>query len=314
MQHIIELADKLQEIALPIYIAGHVNPDDDSYGSTLCLGHLLSQLGKETYVLLEDYDRDGLRIHNVDTNIVNTVSHDKYVFIALDLNETYRLGNFEDFYLNAEYKINIDHHQGNNSKADLIISMTEVSCSCEIIYNLIVKMNKSILNETIAKSLYTGILTDTKSFSKRLSPYTLSIVQDLINYGIDYDEIIRNTMNRRTLYQFQAFAKLIQDIHYDDYHYAIIDMSLPEYKDLTHNEIVKILAEEIRKLENVDIFMLLIKYPNKITGKIMSNISKNAHIIAKYFGGGGHKTEGGFTTNMPIEEILKETKQFVKIN
>ena len=312
METIKTLADKLQEITLPIYLGGHINPDDDSIGSNLSLAYLLKSMGKNVKVMLEDIDKPALKLHDIEAEIVEIVEEENYVFIALDLNETYRLGRFEKYYLNAPYKINIDHHQGNNTNADFILSMPDVSSTCEIIYNLVNEINKDLINIQLAKSLYTGILTDTKSFSKRLSPNTLTIVQDLINQGIDYDEIIRNTMNRRTIYQFQAFAKLIQNINYDDYHYAILDKELPEYKDLTHNEIVKILAEEIRKLEGVDTFMLLIKYPTKITGKVMSNITKNAHVIAKYFGGGGHKQEAGFTTNKSIEEILEETKQFIK--
>lgn len=317
MQDLKQISNILKDTDLPIYIAGHVNPDDDSIGACLSMAHVLQNLNKEVYFLLENYDKPALRTHDIFTNITNKVDADKYIFLSLDLNETYRLGNFENDYLNAEIKINIDHHQGNNTHADFLYTDGNMSSTCEIIYNLINIMGLDILlkSKVLCKSLYTGILTDTKCFSKRLSPDTLTIAQSLINSGIDYEEIIRKSIHFRTMYQFVALSKLINEINYDTedkFHYAIIDKSLPEYKTLTHNDIVKFLAEEIRKIDGIDLLIILIKNTNSITAKVASNITKNAHIIAKHFGGGGHKGEAGFTSKLPADIILKNLKIFLK--
>ena len=143
----------------------------------------------------------------------------------------------------------------------------------------------------------------------------MTITQTLINSGIDYEEIIRKSIHHRTMYQYVALARLINEINYDsksNFHYATIDKTLPEYENLSHNDIVKIIAEEIRKIEGIDLLLILIKNKHNITVKVASNITKNAHIIAKHFGGGGHRGEAGFTTNLTTEEILQETKEFLK--
>lgn len=316
MNNLHQISIALQDTDLPIYIAGHITPDDDSIGACLSMAYLLKNLHKEVYILLEDKDKNCLKNHDITANIVSSVEHDKYMFLCLDLNETYRLGNFEDDYLRAEIKINIDHHQGNHTGADFVYSDSNMSSTCEIVYTLIYLLGLELLlkSKTLCKSLYTGILTDTKCFTKRLSNDTLYIAQYLINSGINYEEIVSNTIHHRTMYQFSALSKLINEINYDtenSFHYAVIDKSLPEYKNLTHNDIVKILAEEIRKIEGIDLLIVLIKNEKSITAKVASNITKNAHIIAKHFGGGGHKGEAGFTTNLTQEQILQELKTFL---
>lgn len=316
MQNIIDLITNLKEKDLPIYIAGHLNPDDDSIGSCLALSYLLESLGNHCLVLLENKDTELLKNHLVDARVTNSVIHSEYIFIAMDLNETYRLNKFEKFYPDAKLTINIDHHQGNYTNADHILSIPEKSSTCEIVYKLIESINPEILKEPkLCHCLYTGMLTDTNGFSRRLSDETLIIAQKLIGSGIEYERIIRRTLQHRTLYQFQALSQLITDLKNNElFHYVIIDKSLPVYANLSHNDIVKILAEEIRKIDGIDLLLVLEINGEKTTTKVASNYSKNAHIIASHFGGGGHPGEAGFSSNLTPEEIIKEATLFLQNN
>ena len=70
----------------------------------------------------------------------------------------------------------------------------------------------------------------------------------------------------------------------------------------------------MRTIEGIDVFLVLIKENDKIIAKVMTNISENADKIAMIFGGGGHKKEAGFTiNNVSVEEIIKQTKIYLKI-
>ena len=94
--------------------------------------------------------------------------------------------------------------------------------------------------------------------------------------------------------------------------HAVVDKSLPEYQDLTHNNIVKQIAEDLRKIDGIDVFLMLIKNGDTIVAKVMSNTSENADKLAGVFGGGGHKKEAGFTVkNMTVEEIVEKAKEFL---
>jgi phosphoesterase RecJ-like protein len=274
--------------------------------------YLLEELGNHCLILLDNKDTDLLKNHSINGRITNAVIHTDYILLTMDLNETYRLGKFEKFYSDAKITLNIDHHQGNFTNADYTLSCPEKSSTCEIVYNIIKKINPDLFqNINLCECIYTGMLTDTNGFSRRLSNETLVIAQKLINTGIDYESIIKRTLQYRTLYQFQALSKLINNLESNEFfHYIIIDKTLPEFANLSHNDIVKILAEELRKIDGIDNFLVMIKNGEKVTTKVVSNHSKIAHVIASHFGGGGHPGEAGFTTSLTTDEIITEAIKF----
>lgn len=298
--------------SLPIYIAGHIKPDQDSVGSCVALANFLNKNGKTAFVLLEDFDREILDWKPECNCITNSVDAQKYNFIALDLNEKKRLGAFEQYFDKAEYKLNIDHHQDNKYEADFTLSIPGISSTCEIIYEIINTENKTYFDKDTCDYLYAGIMNDTNCFTRRLSKKTMAIAQKLINFGADYNYIIKKTFSERSMYEFKALAKLVSEIQYDEFYYAVVDKSLPEFANLTHNQIVKKIAEDLRKIQGIDVFLILIKTNDTIVAKVMSNVSENADKLASVFGGGGHKKEAGFTVkNVSIQEIIDKTKDFL---
>lgn len=300
---------------MPIYLAGHLTPDHDSICSCLALSRFLNKLGKETYILLEEKDRFMTSIYSGEYDFVESVQHTDYCFIALDLNDLPRLGIFKDYFDNASQTINIDHHQNNRTDANLILTHPEKCATCEIIYEIIKSYGSEYLDLTTCELLYTGIMTDTSCFSRRLSQNTFAIAQKLINKGVEYEKFIRATFSHRTLYELKALAELVQEIQFDDgVYYLIIDKSKDQFKDLTHNQITKTIAEELRKIEDIDTFLIFILESDKIVGKAMSNVTKNANVIAGLFGGGGHKGEAGFTVSRDttVESMIEKTKEFIK--
>ena len=74
--------------AVPVYIAGHTSPDQDSINSCLCLKYLLEAMGLDAYVLLSSSDKNILSWQEHVEEVSNAVTHENYVFIALDLNDT----------------------------------------------------------------------------------------------------------------------------------------------------------------------------------------------------------------------------------
>ena len=300
---------------LPIYIGGHIKPDQDSIGSCLALAEFLNNNGKRAYVLLEEKDKDIIEWQNNYSLIVHDVACDKFNFIALDMNEKKRLGRFEQYFDKAEFTVNIDHHQDNKNEADYVLSIPGISSTCEMIFNVINASGKEQFTKSICECLYAGIFNDTNGLVRRLSSQTLAIVQKLVNFGIDYSYINKKTFSERTFYEFKALAKLVNEIKFDEFHYVVVDKQDEAFAKLTHNQIVKKIAEDLRTIEGFDVFLLLIKNQNTIVAKVMSNVSENADKIAAIFGGGGHKKEAGFTIeNVSVDEIIEKTKKYLREN
>lgn len=298
---------------LPIYIAGHIKPDQDSICSCLALAEWLSLNKKTAYVLVKSGDENLIDWFGGSNLIKNKIDDEKYNFIALDLNDMTRLGDFYEGFKSANYSINIDHHQGNDYQANLTISQPNMSSTCEIIYEIIKSEKIAQLKKSICELLYSGMMNDTNCFSRRLSKNTMKIAQNLINCGVDYARIIKQTYSSRTLYSFKALAKIVSEINVKDgIYYSVIDKNLPEFSSLTHNQIVKQIAEDIRKIDSIDIYIMMIKTDDTIVGKVMTNISESACDIATMLGGGGHKKEAGFTIkNVMPNDIINKISNFL---
>ena len=294
---------------LPIYLAGHLTPDQDSVCSCLALAEFLNLNNKKVKVLIKDEDKDIISWHENTRFLCSSVSDEVYAFVALDLNEKKRLGVFEKDFDNALLTFNIDHHENNKFEARYTLTDSNMSATCEMVYNLI-KYNKNNFTKDICEYLYAGILNDTNCFSRRLTKNTLKIAQNIINFGINYKYIINKTFSECSLYELKALAEVVNLLQYDDFYYVVIDKEKAVFKDLTHNQIVKKLAEEVRKVNTIDNLVFLIKNKNTIKAKVMTNLTDEASIIAELFGGGGHKREAGFTTEKTAEEIIKTIKNY----
>ncbi len=339
-----ELKEKLLSLPdLPIFIAGHKSPDQDSIGSCLVLCRVLRALGKQAWILCHKEDTSLVSWQNIDPLIItdfelllqnekflkenNNFSkniypnldnekniktenlqkmlHNGYIFIALDLNDFSRL-DCPQIFLNATYTINIDHHQGNTTNANFVMSCSAPSSTCEIMYRLIEKMDKSLLTLENCENLYCGILTDTNSFSRRLSNRTLEIVQNLVNQGVDYYKLNQLVLWRRTATELECSGLLAQKIvNAGKFCYVVCDKNMEYAKSLSQNVLFKKVAEDLRKIDGINIFVFLLDYGDKIVAKVMTNNCDIADKISSQFeGGGGHKKEAGFTTGLGIDKIL----------
>lgn len=308
-----EIYDLLLSIDLPIYLCGHRMPDQDSISSCVALAELLNKQNKNAKILLKDEDRSEMAWQNDYLNVENEIKTKEYVFIMMDSNESKQLGDYKKYFDDATFTINIDHHQNNRGEANYVLSIPNCSSTCEIVYNILKIDGKEIFTKKVCDNLYAGMMNDTNCFSRRLTKSTLLIAQKLINLGADYKYIIKKTFSSRSLYQFKALARLIEEIKYDGFHYVILNRNEDCFKALTHNQIVKQIAEELRKIEEIETLVFLIVDKNKTIAKVMSNKAENADKIALLFGGGGHKREAGFTVfDVKPDEIITKIKDYLK--
>lgn len=300
-----------------IYIGGHIEtPDADSIGSSLALAKYLNSLGYTAYALLDEKDNDFMEWFDGDkSEIVNFVeSKSGHTFIMLDCNNITRLDKFQSIFESADITVNIDHHEDNKGEAKYTISNGEISSTCEMLYDIFVHIDPNLISLEISTLLYAGAMTDTCCFQRRLTSRTLLIAQVLINKGVNYKHLIRNLFTKRSMLEVDAYSKLAKSIQsYGNFDYVIADKRTDDYRNVSQYLFTKKISEELRKIDTLGTFLLLMVYDDRIVGKTMCNDGDIAVRLASYFGGGGHKTEGGFTIkNMTPEEILGATKKFIE--
>ncbi|MFA7318996.1 MAG: DHH family phosphoesterase [Parcubacteria group bacterium] len=88
--------------------------------------------------------------------------------------------------------VNIDHHSGNDNFGQINLVDITASSSSEICASFFETYYDSLIDETIATCLMTGLIGATESFQKKnTTPKALSLAAALMNRGADQQTIIR---------------------------------------------------------------------------------------------------------------------------
>ena len=305
------LSTILKEIPNDIIIAGHKDADYDSMCSSLALALALKQLNKNVKVYIEPESVNMVEYFNCNDLLCDNFNNKNYTFIALDLNVPSRLPiGVQDIYSNAQTKINIDHHDGNDMNADYTLSINNISSTCEIIYNII-KNFKIDINKLISELIFTGIVSDTKLFSNRTTSKTFYIVSQLLKKKIDNKYLITKFYSEKTEEELKTISYIIDNLKFDTFHYAILDMKKEMFKKIIYSNISKKCIPTIFSCESIDVLLLIMDYGDKRKGEIRSK-KINVRNLAELLDGGGHTLASGFTTNKSIREILKITKEYLR--
>ena len=188
-------------------ILTHQNPDGDAIGSSLGLYTVLKNMGKQVTVIVPNEYPDFLqwlpknetvlRFNKQKESSVKILSEAEVIF-CLDFNEPRRL---EDIYKSIENKnstmILIDHHPNPDSIFDIVISDTSVSSTAELVYETILSSGwESFMDKDTATCLFTGLMTDTNSFTVNCScTRTFEIASKFLAFDINREEIHNAVFN-----------------------------------------------------------------------------------------------------------------------
>lgn len=308
------IANTLLEISNDIIISGHKNADLDSMCSSLALAYSLKKINKNVKVFIEPVSIKKINYFDLDYLLCNKIETNNYTFIALDLNRTSRLPDeMEDYYLKANCRINIDHHNGNIIDADYILSDCNIGSTCEIIYNIIKTMNIEC-DKKISELIFTGIISDTDLFSNNATSKTFSIVSNLIKKGIDSEFLIKKFYLERTKDEMNAIVHINSNLKECGFHYVVLDMNKEPFNRISYSDISKKCIPIILNRQDINILMVIMNYGNKIKGEIRSKNNIDVSKLAELLTGGGHTHAAGFSNKKNLDEIISITKNYLRGN
>lgn len=106
--------------------------------------------------------------------------------------------------------INIDHNPANEYFGEINIVDLVATSTSEIIFELIKEFKKKVLDEYIATSLLTGIISKTKSFqSSTVTPKSLAISSYLIENGARRDDIIKHLYRTKSINTLKLWGRAL---------------------------------------------------------------------------------------------------------
>lgn len=302
------MLNRILKLADTIAIGGHVRPDGDCIGSSMGLCRYIKDnySDKEVDVYLEEVPEKYKFIKETE-NIKFAAPEGKVydLFISLDCADLERLGFAVPLFEQAKHTLCIDHHVSNPGYADENHIVPDASSTSELIYHL---ADKDKISRETAEALYAGIVNDTGSFQYSCtSPTTLRAAAELLEAGVDAPRIIRDTFYEKTYAQHQVLGRaLLESILFLDGKCIASYIRAREMKffGVDRSDLDGI-ASQLRNTKGVEvaIFMDEIR-PNVYKVSLRSGELVDVSVIARYFGGGGHKRAAGFTlTGTPYDVI-----------
>jgi phosphoesterase RecJ-like protein len=289
-------------------ILSHIGPEGDAIGSELALKFMLEQLDKEAWVANRDLAPPSLKFLPGANEILHPTqlrSDDIEVWCVVDCGDLSRVG--EDalkLFQEGQIILNIDHHHRDNPRFGHVNFVKEAASTTKLLYELARYLNVEITPQ-IATCLYTGIVADTDSFrNSNVSREVLETAAQLLSYGVDTREIAINIYERRSLYELQLLAYVLQNAQFSD---GIIWSSIPKtvfHKTNTSVTDTERLVEELRSVEGVEVAVLFKELDNgKIKVSLRSKGQATVNGVARLFGGGGHEQAAGCVIPGDLSEV-----------
>lgn len=295
----------LIESAESILILTHKSPDGDAVGSGLAFYNALVSINKIVDIVIDDVPRIFGFLSNYD-KIKNTSKVEEYdlVVVVVDCANQERIGQDNNYFENAKYTINIDHHVSNTNYANNnYVSGSSPAC-CEYLVEIFNELDIEI-NKDIAECLMVGILTDTGGFQyPNVSEKTFNIASKMSNI-VDIPYIYKNVLTTKTRSQFELSKVAISRIElFGNDRIAFTYLMKDDFEKVNampgdHEGVVNI----GREIEGVYVSIFVREVDDGFRVSLRSSGNINVNEIASLFNGGGHVMAAGFDSNLEFDDL-----------
>lgn len=312
----------LKETPKKVVITCHQKPDGDAMGSTLGLYHYLTALGHQAVVISPTNWAAFLNWMPGVDSVVDYEAKAKHAdqliaeadwLFCLDFNTLIRTKRMEPSLAAAGgLRILIDHHQEPQTHMFAYgISDTGKSSTCEMVYDFIVESGGGhLLNQDMARCLYTGVMTDTGSFR---FPSTTASVHSMIAHlkqtgfahSLVHDHIYDSFLENRLRFIGHVLLNRMEVIY--EMNTALMVISKADlYKfDITTGDTEGLVNYPL-SIQGIKMAAIVIDRDEERKWSFRSKGDVDVNQFARaYFEGGGHKNAAGGRSSASLEETVK---------
>jgi len=296
-----------------VAITTHLNADGDGCGSESALARLLAAHGLTPWIvnptpwpdmfdflLGDDVDdrtsRGSKALRGID------------LLVVLDISDVKRLGVLtESVRALTVPKLVIDHHQPSDDPVGpMILSDTTACATAELVFDLAVVMRWEI-TPAIARSLYTGMLTDTGGFRfSNTSPRCLTVAGQLLAYGVDPEDMYTRIYASAPAGRVRLMAEVLGTLQVDEAHglsWLTIGADALERHGVRSEDLDGI-VEHARSIAGTRMALLFRDLGHgKVKVSFRSVGGTDVNAFARKFGGGGHAKASGAMLPGTLDEV-----------
>ena len=277
-----------------IIIHRHSNPDGDALGSQIGLKNIIKENfpGKEVYAVGDSSVRLGF-MEDSKTDDIPDEYYNGALAIVLDTSATALISDAR--YATAELTACVDHHIFCEKFTDIEIRNTTYESCCGLIAEFAIECSLK-LNSLAAKSLYTGMVTDSGRFRyDSTNSNTFRLASFLMEQKFDTNDIYANLYADDFSY-IRLRAQFVLKINFTEKNVAYIYTTKDELASYNVDtfSISRGMVSTMSDIRGVDVWVNFTETDAGVLCEIRSS-KYNINPIAVKYGGGGHAKASGAT-------------------
>ncbi len=313
-----QLAGEKIRAAKQILIIGHTSPDADAIASIGAMIEVASSLGVQSYAyadrkrannydyiaheeLIKSEPPDDLRVFDIilvlDCGSISRTNLEARLLTLIKAKEDGHL-------LSRPYIIEFDHHEPQDSYADLEIRLPDKASTTEILYHFF-KANYWPITKTLANCILIGLITDTGHFlHANSSREAIAVSSEMLLRGASLAKIINHTVNNRSFSALKVWGRILENLSFNRETGLVasglttveLDSLLgPNYQE-SLSDLFNDMVSFMSNLSGSRVALLLREEEGRVKGSLRTN-SEGIDVakIAHHWGGGGHKKAAGFS-------------------
>ena len=277
-----------------IIIHRHTNPDGDALGSQIGLKNIIKVNfpEKEVYTVGDSSVRFGFMEDSKTDDIPDEYYKDALA-IVLDTSATALIS--DSRYATAALSACVDHHIFCERFTDIEIRNTSYESCCGLIAEFAIECGLK-LNSLAAKSLYTGMVTDSGRFRyDSTNSNTFRLASFLMKHPFNTNDIYSNLYADDFSY-IRLRAQFVLKINFTENNVAYIYTTKEELDSYSVDtfSISRGMVSTMSDIRGVDVWVNFTETEEGVLCEIRSS-KYNINPIAVKYGGGGHAKASGAT-------------------
>lgn len=302
----------------------HENPDGDALGSLVGMNTVLQALGKDTVMFMREdefplpYEYRYLLEHDQAIHFEPGDLEERTV-VFLDCGQFERMD--VDFLRKEGLTIiNIDHHHDNTCFGTLNLVEGKASSTAEIVYSILKDLDVE-LTPFLADALYVGLVTDTGRFMyQNTRPESHTMAADLLANGVDVHDAYVRLFEDLPFGKVQLLGRALATMQrFDGGLVTVCNLTKEDFTETGSEEtFTEGIVDFPRAVSGTEVGVLY----RELTGEGREHLAKislrssaervDVSVIARSFGGGGHRQAAGATTEKTLEQAIELIREGVR--
>jgi bifunctional oligoribonuclease and PAP phosphatase NrnA len=296
-------------------LATHENPDGDALGSILAMKLALEALGKDARMYLYGTtplpaEYKFMNLEGLERALPDDAG--ERVLLALDCANERRLGQDAALVENAPLVLDIDHHHDNTRYGTVNVIVGDASSTAEIVRDLLRELEVDLTPE-IAEALYVALVTDTGRFQySNTTPKALRLAAELVETGVHLHRTFQAVYEAVPLAKLKLLARALESAQmYEEGRLVIAFLRRKDFAEAGAEEpYAEGIIDNIRSVDGTEMAALIREPPtpggptHRVSLRSRSD-ELDVSAIARKSDGGGHKQAAGFSSELPLDELIE---------